>query len=131
MAADRVTPAVPGAVATLDDAQRDWIVRALRQDGIAPTPACIARLLQAVAASMAAFATAQRAARTHRERHDALRAIWQLAHEDDPPVGQIRALLPGLPPGALDAAGERARRLWARIFAAQIPTGLSGAIEGL
>lgn len=43
-----------------------------------------------------------------RDAHDALRALRMLAHEDDPPIGQLKARLALLPAAAREYIGRRA-----------------------
>lgn len=50
------------------------------------------------------------------ETHDALRGVWLLAHEDDPPVGMLRAFIKSLPKTALDHINRRAPRVIPRLF---------------
>jgi hypothetical protein len=51
-----------------------------------------------------------------REAHDALRAIWALAHEDDPPVGVLRARIKALPKPAIEYIDRRSPRVIPRLF---------------
>jgi hypothetical protein len=51
--------------------------------------------------------------------HDALRELWLLAHEEDPPVGVLRARIARLPPKALSYIGSRAVHLIPRLFPGQ------------
>jgi len=48
---------------------------------------------------------------THRQKHDALRAVWQLVWEDDVSAGQLRARLCGLPKQVTEFLQARARQM--------------------
>jgi hypothetical protein len=50
-----------------------------------------------------------------RDAHDALRALRMLAHEDDPPIGQLKARLARLPPAAREYIGRRAPTVMRRL----------------
>ena len=95
-----------------------WIKEILARAGVT-VPEAAEELARAVAGSIATF-VAERAlnadAGTFRERHDRLRALWRLAADSDPPVGQIRVLLQQLPKSELSKIEERALRLWPIVF---------------
>jgi len=66
---------------------------------------------------------------TSRAAHDALRSLWKLAHDDDPPIGLIRARLQRLPPKAAEYIGRRAPTVISRLFRENIGTGISDLPE--
>jgi hypothetical protein len=53
---------------------------------------------------------------TFREMHDALRALWKLSRDDDPPVGQLRTRLQKFPKRAREYIGRRASRVLPKLF---------------
>jgi hypothetical protein len=65
------------------------------------------------------LAARARPAGSDRKAHDALRALWLLAHEEDPQVGALRARVERLPPKASSYIESRAVRLIPRLFSGQ------------
>jgi hypothetical protein len=51
-----------------------------------------------------------------RKVHDALREIWFLVREDDPPVGVLRARIKALPKPAIEYLDRRSMRVITRLF---------------
>jgi hypothetical protein len=99
----------------LEEEKRAILRGVLRQAGVEPTRKMAERLIAAIEPLMAAFYQAASQG-THRERHDALRAVVRMAEAADPPVGMIRALIAKLPVVDVAYAEERVRRLWPRVF---------------
>ena len=62
---------------------------------------------------------------THREAHDALRAVWQISQQDDVLEEQLRALLNALPRRAIEYLDTRARQVIPR----QLETAYHGFLE--
>jgi hypothetical protein len=91
----------------LDDEQRAQVRDCLRRESIRLPSAEFGRFVADVEASVAHF-RATRPEGTFRAAHDALRAMWLMAHDDDPPIGQLRARLTDLPPPARESIGRRA-----------------------
>ena len=58
---------------------------------------------------------------TFRESHDALRELWQLSHDDDPPVAVLRARIQALPSQAIEYVDRRASIVIARLFPTEAP----------
>jgi hypothetical protein len=54
----------------------------------------------------------------YRQKHDALRAVWQLVWEDDVPIGQVRARLCSLPKQVTEFLHARARQVLAEMAGA-------------
>jgi hypothetical protein len=53
---------------------------------------------------------------TFRDAHDVLRRLWELSHDDDPPIGLLRALLENLPKESREYFGKRAPRVILMLF---------------
>jgi hypothetical protein len=106
----------------LEAAEREWIARSLRLDGIEATPPLVERLSQLVAAGIAAFCQGREAARAHRLVHRALRQLWRLANTDDPPIAVIRIAIGRLPLQAERELEDRARFHWSAVFKAEFPS---------
>jgi hypothetical protein len=90
----------------LDDEQRAQVRDCLRRESIRLPPAEFGRFVADVEESVAHF-RATPPEGTFRAGHDALRALWLMAHEDDPPIGQLRGRLTNLPPAAREYIGRR------------------------
>ncbi len=73
------------------------------------------RLIAELESSIHRFQAAAQQA-TLRETRDALRAIWTLAHADDPSAAVLRGRLSSLPKRALDYIDDRAIRVIPRLF---------------
>jgi len=52
----------------------------------------------------------------HRQAHNALRKIWLLSHEEDVPVGQLRALVLSLPRPTAEYLNMRAHQFTSRLL---------------
>jgi hypothetical protein len=91
----------------LDDEQRAQMRDCLRRESTRLSSAEFGRFVADVGESVASF-RATPPEGPFRAAHDALRALWLMAHEDDPPIGQLRARLTDLPPAAREDVGRRA-----------------------
>jgi hypothetical protein len=81
----------------LDEEQRACLKRCLRRSGAEVLGVQLKALATVVACAMSAFlARKSDYAMTYREVHDAIRELWRLASEADPPIGQIRAIIKAL-----------------------------------
>jgi len=106
----------------LDDEQRAIVIDCLQKDGFRLAPAATAAFLTDIDRSVEIFLEARGATRTtSREAHNVLRGIWELAHEDDCPVGQLRARV--LPREAVEYLDRRARRVIPNLFPGQSAEG--------
>jgi hypothetical protein len=72
----------------LDEEQRSRVRDCLRKPGLAPSSSAFDRFVRAIEGTIAGFVKPNA---TPRETHDELRALWFLAHEDDPQIGVLRA----------------------------------------
>jgi hypothetical protein len=83
-------------------------------------PDRIKRLISDIESSIAHFlSTAPEG--TFRDAHDALRRLWELSHEDDPPVRVIRARIAALPKQAVEYVDRRAPIVVSRLFRDESP----------
>jgi hypothetical protein len=98
----------------LDDEQRAQVRDCLTKEGLSLVSDRFARLIGAIEASIAHFLGAESEGK-FRDAHDDLRELWALAHEDDPPIGQIRARLTRLPLAAREYIGRRAPSVMRRL----------------
>jgi len=98
---------VAGVCSRLDHEQRARVVDCLRGERLSLPPERLERFIGGIEASIAHF-RATPSETTFRDAHDALRALRILAHEDDPPIGQLKARLARLPPAAREYIGRRA-----------------------
>ena len=104
----------------LDDEQRARVIDCLRKDGFQLAPAAAAAFLSDIGRSIEIFRGARGAPRTtSREAHNALRGIWELAHEGDCPLGQLRARIQSLPREAVEYLDRRALRVIPDLFPGQ------------
>ena len=102
----------------LDPELRSWVADCLTKSGLGA--ALAPQLIDLIEHSIAIFLAAQACPPgTDREVHDALRELWLLAHEEDPPVGVLRGRIARLPPKALSYIGSRAVHLIPRLFPGQ------------
>jgi len=104
----------------LDDEQRSRIRDCLLKGGIALDRDAEQRLSSKIEFSIGTFIEAKTKAHdTPRQTHEALRQLWSLAHEEDCPVGQLRARLHRLPRKAVEYLDMRAERVLPRLFAGE------------
>src|SRR6266568_7703274 len=73
----------------LDEEQRAGVRDCLRKANIALSTAVFERLVRDIEDSISRFRGSEPTGGS-RNAHDALRAIWLLVHEDDPPLGVLR-----------------------------------------
>ena len=97
----------------LDDEQRARVRNCLTKGGLSLPPDRFAQLIGNVETSIAHFFAAAPEG-TFRDAHNALRGLWELSHEDDPPVGVIRARIKALPKQAIEYLDRRARIVLSR-----------------
>jgi hypothetical protein len=98
----------------LDDEQRARVRDCLSREALSLPPDPLERFIGGIEASIAHFRATPPEA-TFRDAHDALRALRMLAHEDDPPIGQLKARLARLPPAAREYIGRRAPTVMRRL----------------
>lgn len=103
--------------AVLDDEERAHIKDCLKKEGISLPPERFKLFVRRIERAIAAFPMPT--PDTFRSDHDAVRSLWQLAHDDDASPGQIRARIQDLPTSALDYVNRRAPR----VMACLLPTG--------
>jgi hypothetical protein len=96
----------------IDDEHRARIIDCLRKEGIQLAPEDETILFRNIDHSIQTFLTERcQSKATFRKVHEALCAIWKLAHDDDCPVGQLRARISQLPQEAVDYMDRRARHV--------------------
>ena len=101
----------------IDGEQEARVFDCLRKDGISLTADEATTLIRNIVYSIQTFLAARNIPEaTFRDLHEALRAIWQLAHEEDCPVGQLRARISQLPVQAMDYIDRRARRVFPNLL---------------
>jgi hypothetical protein len=101
----------------LDDEHRSRMKDCLRKDKISLGHDAQLELTRKIELSISTFLKVKgKAEGTLREAHEALRQLWFLAHEDDCPVGQLRARLNRLPGKAVEYLDMRAERVIPRLF---------------
>jgi hypothetical protein len=91
----------------LDELKRALIRDCLGGAGLLLPPDRFERLIRDVEASIAHYPVGA-SEDSFRVWRDALRELWHLSHDDDPPVGQIRARIAALPPQAIEYIDRRA-----------------------
>ena len=100
----------------LDDERCERVRDCLKKAGIRLAAPAFDRLVRRIEASIGIF-QATEPALSYRQRHDALRTLWRLAHESDPRVGVIRAHIKSLPKQAMDYIDYRAPHVVPRLEA--------------
>jgi hypothetical protein len=112
----------------LDDEQRNLLkdcLRTARAGLIEP----FGQFVDRVEASIDAFRRADRD-EIYRDAHDALRRLWQLSHDPDPGIGQLRSQVRRLSPRALRYVEDRARIVIPRLFPGDsLDTGFIGWVD--
>lgn len=91
----------------LDDEQRARVKDCLKKAAVSLPHDRLERFVGSIEASIARFRATPPEA-SFRDAHDALRALWALAHEDDPAIGQLKGRLARLPAAARESIGWRA-----------------------
>ena len=104
----------------LDDEQRSRVRDCLTKERLSLPPDCFERLICGIEASIAHF-LASAPEGTFRDAHDALRHLWELSHDDDPPIAVVRARIQALPKEAIEYADRRAPIVIARLFPTEPP----------
>ena len=99
----------------LDEEQRARVQDCLAKERAELPAHHFDRFVSDIEASIEHFLAAGPEGRS-RAAHNALRALWKLAHEDDPPIGLLRARLRCLPAGAAEYIGRRAPRVISGLF---------------
>jgi hypothetical protein len=99
----------------LDDEQCARVRDCLLKADLTLPGAAFERFVRNIEGSISRFLNIVPSA-TLRETHDALRAVWLLACEDDPEVGVLRARINTLPETALQYINRRAPRVIPRLF---------------
>jgi len=98
------------------EADKDTIVRdALRSAGLL-TNERGTKLVHAVSATIGLWVAEKRESTPLRSQHNHLRRIWELLHQSDPPIGQIRSRFESMPYTSRYYLRRRASRLWPRAF---------------
>jgi hypothetical protein len=108
-------------LARLDDEHRARVRDCLTKDGLSLPRDRFVRFIGDIEASIAHFLAAPEG--TFRDAHDALRHLWELSHDDDPPVAVLRARIQALPEQAVAYIDRRAPIVIARLFPAEAPVG--------
>jgi hypothetical protein len=98
----------------LDDEQRARVTDCLSKAALSLSPDRLEQFIGGIEASIAHFRATPPEA-SFRDAHDALRALRTLAHEDDPPIGQLKARLAQLAPNARENIGRRAPTVMRRL----------------
>jgi hypothetical protein len=104
----------------LDDEQRERVRDCLTKAGVTLPPDRFERLICGIEASIAHSRRAPPEG-NFRDAHDALRQLWELSHDDDPPVARIRARIRALPREAIEYVDRRAPIVMARLFPTEPP----------
>jgi hypothetical protein len=99
----------------LNEEQRECVRDCLRKANLPLPSAIFVSFLQDIQDSISRFVSL-RPSTTFRETHNALRSVWLLAHEDDPPVGLLRARLKALPKRAIEYIERRFCRAVTQLF---------------
>jgi len=105
----------------LNDEERARVQDCLTKDGVSLPRDRFERLVHGLEGSIQHFLTAVPEG-NFRDSHNALRDLWQLSHQNDPPVGVIRARIQSLPEKALERLELRWPRVMAALFPAKGPT---------
>jgi hypothetical protein len=100
---------------TLDEDQRKELESCLRTAQIPLRAAEFQKFVQSIESSIARFRNAKPEG-TFREARVALRKLWQLSRDDNPPVAELRARLAALPKEAIEQVGRRSRGVIPKLF---------------
>jgi hypothetical protein len=95
MATDRA------ALYRLDGEQRALVQAFLKKERLSLPPDDFLQLIRGIETSIVHFLNAPVEGK-FREAHDALRQLYELSHDDDQPVGQLRARIEKLPRDAVE-----------------------------
>ena len=99
----------------LDEEQRAGVRDCLRKANIALSTAVSERLVRDIEDSISRFRGSEPSG-GRRNAHNALRAIWLLANDDDPPLGVLRARLKVLPKRAIEYIDRRFPQVIPKLF---------------
>lgn len=99
----------------LDDEQRARVRDCLDKARIALPSREFDGFVRQIEATISLFRSAAPEG-TYREAHDAMRTIWRLCRDPEPPVGLLRARARALPKEAIEHVVRRARTVIPRLF---------------
>lgn len=99
-------PALPRAACALDPEQRARVRDCLNDEGLSLAKEQFELLIREVEDSIGDF-LAEAPRGTFRDARDALRELWELSHDDDPPVAVLRARVKALPRVAIEYVDGR------------------------
>jgi hypothetical protein len=105
----------------LDDEQRARVRDCLTKEGVSLPTDRFQSFVREIGNSIAAHLNAEPEG-TDRATDDALAELWTLSHENDPPVGLVRARIQSLPRGAGDYIDRRFPVVFERLFSTEAPT---------
>jgi hypothetical protein len=114
MATDRAT------IYLLGDEQRALVQGFLKKEELSLARGHFEQLVGSIETSIENFLSAT-VGGTFREAHDALRQLYELSHDDDQPVAQVRARIKTLPRRAIDFIDGRAPIVSGRLFPSRPP----------
>jgi hypothetical protein len=97
----------PAAHYRLNEEQRARVEVCLRKEALSLRRDRLEHFIGSIEASIGHFRATPPEA-TFRDAHNDLRVLHMLAHEDDPPIGQLKARLARLKPAAKEYMGRRA-----------------------
>jgi hypothetical protein len=104
----------------LDDEQRARVRDCLTKEGLSLPSERFEGFIRVLESSITHFLAAAPEG-TFREAHDALRDLWQLSNDDDPPVGIIRSRIQTLPKEAIEYLDRRVRIVVAHLCPTEPP----------
>jgi hypothetical protein len=114
MATDRAT------IYLLGDEQRALVQGFLKKEELSLARGHFEQLVGGIETSIESFLSAS-VGGTFREAHDSLRQLYELSHDDDQPVAQLRARIKTLPRRAIDFIDGRAPIVSRRLFRREPP----------
>jgi hypothetical protein len=101
----------------LEEEQRHLVRDCLRKSGLSLVDKNFSDFIAKIELSIAAAISNNEDEPTERKRRDMLRTLWLLADQDDPPVGQIRVRIAGLPNAVMNRIDMRAQHIIPRLEA--------------
>jgi hypothetical protein len=104
--------------AQLNGEQRERVRDCLKKQGLSLPFDRFESLIGGIEASIAHFRATEG---TFRDAHDALRHLWELGHDDDPPLAVLRARIQALPEKAIAYIDHRAPIVIKRLFPTEPP----------
>jgi len=99
----------------LDSDKKELIRDTLRSANLL-SDAAATKLCDAVVDTVARWSVEKSDAVPIRKQHDHLRGVWDLLHDPDPAIGQIRYCFKSLPYSSRYLLRRRASRLWPKVF---------------